>query len=99
MARRNAPIQMPHGGNVPHGISFRIPWRIHEKAWQEYSKHHRQQSAEHLADRGGFGLVELIYLLAGEDPFSVRGDDPMATDFFRRFEPEGNIDTAAGERK
>jgi len=65
-----------------------VPWRIHEKAWQEYHKHYRSQSAEDIANRGGFGLVELIYLLAGEDPFSVRGDDSMLSDFFNDFAPE-----------
>lgn len=54
--RRNAPVQMPHNGRVPHGIRFRIPWRIHLKAWKEYEKHYSGQSAEELADRGGFGL-------------------------------------------
>jgi hypothetical protein len=84
--RRNAPIQMPHYGRVPHGIRFRVPWRIHKKAWQEYAKHYSGQSAERLADRGGFGLEELIYLLAGEDPSSCLNDDKMATDFFNKFD-------------
>lgn len=80
--RKNAPIQPPHSGKIYHGLSMRVPWRIHDKAWQEYAKHYKGQSAETLAERGGFGLIELIYLLAGEDPFSVSGDDPMFTDFF-----------------
>ena len=75
---------------------MRIPWRIHEKAWQEYAKHYRGQSAERLAERGGFGLVELIYLLAGENPFtSPDDDDSMLTDFWGKFEPE----RAAAERR
>lgn len=37
MARKNAPIQMPHGGDVPHGIRFRVPWRIHQKAADAYN--------------------------------------------------------------
>lgn len=86
--RRNVPVQMPHHGRVPHGIRFRIPWRIHEKAWQEYAKHYSGQSAEKLSDRGGFSLEELIYLLAGENPFSYLTDDKMATDFFNRFDEE-----------
>jgi hypothetical protein len=53
-----------------------------------YCKHYYSQSAERLAECGGFGLVELIYLLAGEDPFTVTGDDSMLTDFFNEFEPE-----------
>jgi hypothetical protein len=86
--RRNAPVQMPHHGRVPHGIRFRVPWRIHEKAWKEYAKHFSGQSAERLADRGGFGLEALIYFLAGEEPCSRLTDDRMATDFFNRYEEE-----------
>lgn len=85
--RKNVPVQMPHHGHVPHGIRFRVPWRIHEKAWQEYTKHYSGQSAERLADRGGFGLEELIYFLAGEVPGN-QDDDRMATDFFNRYEGE-----------
>lgn len=86
MKPKNAPIQLPHSGSTPHGISFRVPWRIHEKAWREYAKNHPGQSAERLAERGGFSLEELIYLLAGEDPWSVReSDDSMATNFFRQW--------------
>ena len=87
MIQKYAPIQMPHHGRTPHGLRFRIPWRIHEKAWQEYHKHYRDQSAEVLAKRGGFGLEELIYLLAGENPF-ITQDDPMASDFFNKYEDE-----------
>ncbi len=85
---KNVPVQMPHAGHVPHGISMRIPWRIHEKAWQTYAKFYSGQSAERLAERGGFGLEELIYLLAGEDPFTNHADDSMTTDFFRKFKGE-----------
>ena len=90
--RRNVPVQMPHAGRVPHGIRFRVPWRIHEKAWQEYAKHYPGQSAERLADRGGFFLEELIYLLAGEEPFKSLSDDKMTTDFFNKFEEEKEED-------
>jgi len=86
--RINAPVQMPHSGRVPHGIRFRVPWRIHKKAWEEYAKHYSDQSAEKIADRGGFGLEELIYFLAGENPYTVLTDDKMATDFFNKYEEE-----------
>jgi hypothetical protein len=79
---------MPHHGYVPHGIQFRVPWRIHQKAWEEYAKHYSGQSAERLADRGGFGLVELIYLLAGENPFTVKGDDSMSSGFSGIFDED-----------
>ena len=84
-----APVQMPHHGNVPHGVAFRVPWRIHVKAWEKYHKHFSGQSAERIAERGGFGLEELIFLLAGENPFAVpREDWPLVTDFFGRWPPE-----------
>jgi hypothetical protein len=65
---------------------MRIPWRIHLKAYETYAKHH-SQTVTRIAERGGFGLVELIYLLAGEDPYDAPDADPsMLTDFFNRFE-------------
>lgn len=78
---RNVPVQMP---SSPHGVRVRIPWRIHQKAWEVYGKHY-SQTAERLAERGGFGLVELIYLLAGENPYTVTGDDGLVSDFFGQF--------------
>ena len=92
--QKTAPVQMPHHGRVPHGIRFRIPWRIHQRVWEEYSKHFRGQSAETIAARGGFGLEEVIYFLAGENPFSGGNvDGAMATDFFNKW-PEGDVDEA-----
>lgn len=85
---RNAPVQMPHSGHVPHGIKFRIPWRIHKKAWQEYAKHYSGQSALEIAERGGFGIEELIYLLAGEDMCGMDTDSKMASGFFGKYEEE-----------
>ncbi len=80
---------MPHHGNMPHGIKMRIPWRFHKKAWEVYAKRYPGQSAEKMAERGGFGLMELVYLLAGEDPYDMHdGDDTLFTDFFGKFEPE-----------
>lgn len=83
--KKYAPVQVDH---TPHGMRLRIPWRIHVKAWETYAKHYSGQSAERLAERGGFGLVELIYLLAGENPFSVKDDPDMVTDFFNEFPEE-----------
>lgn len=82
-----APIQMPHHGHTPHGLQFRVPWRIHKKAWEQYARlGHGSQSAERLAERGGFGLTELIILLAGEDPYgSIDGDETWVTDVFGRW--------------
>lgn len=41
----------------------RIPWSVHVKAWEGYSKEYpgsaRQQDATRIAERGGFGVKEL----------------------------------------
>lgn len=44
----------------------RIPWGLHELAWKVYDAHgHGSQSAERLAERGGFARGELGSLLVG----------------------------------
>jgi hypothetical protein len=43
-----------------------IPWSLAERAYQRYSQlYGTGQSLERLAERGGFGLAELGYLLRG----------------------------------
>ena len=89
MSERTAPIQMPHHGSVPHGIRFRVPWRIHVKAWEKYAEFFgKSQSAERLAERGGFSLEELIFLLAGENPAGGFNDEAMVTDFYNKWPEE-----------
>lgn len=66
---RTAPVQAQHGG------PWRIPWEIHERAWQRYAElGHGSQSAERLAERGGFGIWELAILLAGGNPWAGSGE-------------------------
>ena len=36
-----------------------IPWSLHERAWEKYNQRHRGQSAEKIAERGGFGIEEM----------------------------------------
>ncbi len=60
-ASRTAPVQ------VERGVAFpaRIPWHFHERAWGAYAAAgHGDQSAERLAERGGFGVYELVACLA-----------------------------------
>jgi hypothetical protein len=40
-----------------------------------------------LAECGGFSIAELIYLLAGEDPYSGASEE-IQSDFFNRFPEE-----------
>lgn len=45
-----------------------IPWWLAEIAYLAYADHYGNiQSLERIAERGGFGRKELIYLLTGKD--------------------------------
>lgn len=84
MTERTFPMQ---GGGEwamgPNGCVYRlggqIPWGLAEVAYRNYVKHYgSSQSLERLAERGGFGWSELLYLLTDDDeakaPVSV--DNP-----------------------
>jgi hypothetical protein len=46
-----------------------IPWWLAEEAYKVYSAHFgNDQSLERLAERGGFGREELLWLLRDEIP-------------------------------
>lgn len=48
------------------GYSAGIPWSLHLRAWDAYAeKYGRSQSAERLAERGGFGASELDVFVPG----------------------------------
>ena len=49
--RETAPVQSPRGT---------ISWAEHLEAWADYDKRYHGQSAERIADRGGFGYNELV---------------------------------------
>ena len=88
------PLQHTHS---PHGESFRVPWRIARKAWDVYAAlGHGSQSCERLAERGGFSIAELIYLLAGENPYSGACEQ-IQSDFFNRFPGERSSREEAAE--
>jgi len=67
---RRAPVQ----GELRHDPSGRparglgtISWEEHEQAWALYAgKYGRDQSAQRIAERGGFGWHELVDLLGHE---------------------------------
>ena len=54
--KRMAPVQVTRGEPFPRSI----PWHFHERAWSEYAAHHHGQSAERIAERGGFGVSEVV---------------------------------------
>lgn len=81
MAERWFPIQLQHRSHA----RLRVPWRVAEKAYAVYARHFgTEQSCERLAERGGFGLEEFIYLLAGENPFEAK-EGPFQTDSWGEF--------------
>jgi hypothetical protein len=49
-----------------------------------------------LAECGGFSIAELIYLLAGEDPYSGASEE-IQSDFFNRFPEEWRAQEGAAE--
>lgn len=55
---KRAPVQRYHGKT--------IPWRVHGLAWEAYAKKYgSSQSAERIAERGGFGVGEMDEFLPG----------------------------------
>jgi hypothetical protein len=74
---RRAPVQGDTNHQLPASHPKRPPaargpgtisWAEHEEAWAAYAaRYGRDQSAERLAARGGFGFEELRRLL-GRDP-------------------------------
>lgn len=67
---KRAPVQGDYrGAKHPAGT---IAWREHEKAWRGYYKKWRSfQSAERIAERGGFSYGELVEFL-GHEPTTWR---------------------------
>jgi len=54
------------------GHSPGIPWSLHVRAWNAYSaKYGKQQSAERIAERGGFSASELDIFVPGWRRYDV----------------------------
>lgn len=77
-----APVQA--GSRTPTSI----PWEVHVRVWQVYAAlGHGSQSAQRIAERGGFGHAEVIRMLAGYqdsgrgewDPLTARQRDKLAS--------------------
>lgn len=60
---RRAPV---NSGEVPGFRNAMIPWETFERAYLVYSQAHSSQPIERVAERGGFGPVELDRLI-GKD--------------------------------
>jgi hypothetical protein len=69
-----APVQGDH--RMPKGERGREPgwvaWSEHEAAWEDYARRYgKDQSAQRIADRGGFSYRELVDHL-GHEPLTWR---------------------------
>ena len=69
---RRAPVQPSRGVPFPTSVA----WHFHERAWSQYAAcFGRSQSAERIAERGGFSAMELVMFMLGKDPGSGRPTD------------------------
>jgi len=89
MAERRAPVQgIGDGRSItptsrPPGT---VPWLVHMQAFEAYARHFGLgQSAERLAERGGFSYGEMQCLLAGHSPIrSACGEHPAVPGWMPR---------------
>lgn len=49
-----------HTAESPEHHHGSVSWAEHVEAWEDYARHYgREQTAERLAERGGFGYAEI----------------------------------------
>ncbi len=61
---RAPPGRCSHAADVPEHHHGWISWAEHVEAWEVYAKRYgREQTAERLAERGGFSYAELCQYL------------------------------------
>jgi hypothetical protein len=62
------PGRCEHGPGSRYHQAGTVAWAEHLRAYDDYAKRYgRDQSAERLAERGGFGYAEMVMHL-GHDP-------------------------------
>ena len=67
------PVQRTPGRGVT-GLLF-VPWHIGAEAWEKYrGKYGNDQSAERIAQRGGFGEEEMDEFRPGWREFIIGGE-------------------------
>ena|SRR5688572_24028212 len=73
MSKEQVPKQAPVQGQPGRRDgSFTVDWDIHVRAWQVYAAlGHGDQSAQRIAERGGFGALEMIVMLAERNPWGI----------------------------
>ena len=67
-ANRRAPVQGDYNrATRRYERAGSIAWAEHVEAWEDYARRYgRDQSAERIAERGGFGYQELVEHLRRE---------------------------------
>lgn len=68
MSERRAPTQSNRAFAKPAGT---VAWDEHERAWKAYARKYPGQSAERIAERGGFCYGEIADFL-GHEPKTWR---------------------------
>lgn len=77
MKERRALVQAEGSAGGKRRPAGTISWAEHVEAWRAYAKKYRNdQSAERLAERGGFGYLELTELL-GHEPKTWKARDEV----------------------
>jgi len=68
----DAPVQAEWGRDRLVKPAGMVAWAEHVRAWDAYAAQYgRDQSAERIAERGGFGFIELTKFL-GHEPTTWR---------------------------
>lgn len=52
-------VYCKHTAGSPEHHAGTVSWEEHVEAWTDYAKRYRGQTAERLAQRGGFGYAEI----------------------------------------
>ena len=76
---RRAPVQAdPYHLPDPRRGPGTITWEEHLRAWNGYAARYPQQSAERVAERGGFSYGELVMFL-GREPATWEPRNPVCS--------------------
>ena len=71
---RRARVQEGPGHPTERVPVGNISWEEHLEAWKVYNQKYHGQSAETIAERGGFGYREITLLLGHEPKTWIQGD-------------------------
>ena len=73
MDDRTAPVQIELRSGYANSEPLSIPWWLHELIYVSYAKlYGKTQTAERMAERGGFGCYEALTLIRDLGPDGIR---------------------------